>query len=111
MASNYEGSMQADPLRNIDAALQRLVQVAEHLAEGDSEGHVRRSVEELRAAFAGRAPVEPAVARVVRSLQMFTSTTHDRRRREFANHASGISKVGTALEELLPELRRIGFEV
>jgi hypothetical protein len=55
--------------------------------------------------------VEPAVARVVRSLQMFTSTTHDRRRREFANHASGISKVGTALEELLPELRRIGFEV
>ncbi|HSC25804.1 MAG TPA: hypothetical protein VLD67_00935 [Vicinamibacterales bacterium] len=104
--------MQGDALGRIDLALQRIARLAEHLPDGDTEEHVRRSVSELRAAFDGRAPMEPAVARVVRSLQLLTGANHGGRRRVFDDRAPGIDRMDAALEsELLPELRRMGFDV
>ena len=96
----------------VDAALVHLGQLAARLEEGDRHGHVKRCVTELQTAFAARAPVEPAVGRVLRSLQMVISDGADGSRREFQQSAPGLGRVGTALEaELLPALRQLGFEV
>jgi hypothetical protein len=86
--------MEDGTFARVDAALVHLGQLAARLEEGDRHGHVKRCITELQTAFAARAPIEPAVGRVLRSLQMV------------------ISRVGTALEaELLPALRQLGFEV
>jgi hypothetical protein len=73
---------------------------------------VRRTVEELRAAFAARAPIEPAVARLRESLEMLRGTNHDGARREFWRRAPTLEYLGSVIDqELLPGLRRLGFEV
>jgi hypothetical protein len=104
--------MQAQTFVYVDSAIERVARLAERLTEGDPDGHVRRSVEELRAAFAARAPVEPVVARVLRSVELLTAANHDGCRREFDHRAPGVERIAAALKtDLLPELRRLGFEV
>jgi hypothetical protein len=96
---------------HIDTTLARLADLADGL-RADPDGHVRRSVEELRAAFATRGPIEPAVGRVRESMEMLRTGNHDGARREFQRRASSLDHLGDVVEaELLPGLRRLGFEV
>lgn len=98
-------------LAEIDTTLAHLERLAEEL-KADPDGHVRRSVEELRGAFAARGPIEPAVARVRDSVQMLRRGNQDGSRREFQRRAPGLEHLVDVVEqELLPHLRRLGFDV
>ena len=98
-------------LTTIDNCLGQIVDLAEKL-RSDPDGHVRRSVEELRGTFASRGPVEPAVARVRRSVEMLRAGNRDESRREFQRRAPGLDHLDHIVErELLPDLRRLGFDV
>jgi len=98
-------------LAQIEATLARIEELAGTL-RADPDGHVRRSIEELRAAFASRGVVEPAVARVRESVRMLRRGNHDEPRREFQRRAVGLDHLEAAVDdELLPCLRRLGFDV
>jgi hypothetical protein len=98
-------------LAQVDTTLANLERLAEEL-RADPDRHVRRSVEELRAAFAARGPIEPAVARVRDSMEMLRRGNHDGSRREFQRCTPGLERLGELVEqELVPDLRRLGFEV
>jgi hypothetical protein len=100
-----------EKLKEIDGVLTRIAHLAEEL-RADPDGHVRRSVEELRSAFTDRRPVEPAVARVRDSVAMLRSGNQSGLRREFQRRAQGLDYLEHVVEqELLPGLRRLGFEV
>ena len=100
-----------DQLNHIDTMLVRLVSIAEALP-AESSGHVQRSVEELRAAFAARTAIEPAVARVRESLSMLRIGNRAGARREFQRRGPGLDQLGYVIEqELLPSLRRLGFDL
>lgn len=95
----------------VDTILTRMVQLADEL-RADPDGHVRRSVEELRNAFDTRAAMEPAVARVRRSMALLAASNREVSRREFQRRAQGLDHLGYIVDhELLPDLRRLGFEV
>ena len=98
-------------LAQIDTALTHLADLAGGL-RADPDGHVRRSVEELRTAFDARNAIEPAVARVRDSMDMLRSGNQTGSRREFRRRATGLDHLSDVVEqELLPHLRRLGFEV
>ena len=98
-------------LAHIETTLARIAHLAEEL-KADPDGHVRRSVEELRAAFVARAAIEPAVARVRESIEMLTAENRGGTRREFQRRTPGLDHLGGVVEgELLPDLRRLGFYV
>jgi hypothetical protein len=95
----------------IDTVVTRVEQLAEEL-QVDPDGHVRRSATELRAAFSGRGAIEPAVARMRESVRMLRRENQEGSRREFQRLAHGLDYLQQVVErELLPNLRRIGFEV
>lgn len=103
-------AMSANPFADVEAALQRLAQLADELLEADANGDVRSSVERLRCAFAGREQLEPAVAGVLRSVQALALPAAARR--QAPADAPEVDRVSSALRlQLLPELRRIGFDV
>jgi hypothetical protein len=98
--------------------LARIVQalaLVERLAaklQDDGDGHLRRSAAELRSAFDSRSAIEPAVARVRGSLDMLKRANHQGSRREFQRRARGVDYFEQVVEqELLPNLRRVGFDV
>ena len=96
-------------LLHIDTVLARIERLAQEL-QSDPDGHVRRSANELRAAFESRSAIEPAVARVRDSVHMLRSGDRDGSRREFQRRAHGVDHLEQVVEqELLPHLRRIGF--
>ena len=98
-------------LARIDVVLERVERLAETL-HTDPDRHVLRSANELRAAFCARLAIEPAVARVRDGLDMLRSGNHAGTRREFKRRAHGVDHLERVMEqELLPELRRVGFEV
>ena len=98
-------------LERIDTKLVSLNRLAEGLL-ADPDKHVQRSIQELRAAFASRSAIEPVVARVRRSLTMLRSGNHAGSRKEWERRAAGLDRISDLVElELLPDLRRIGFEV
>jgi hypothetical protein len=98
-------------LAHIGALLARIERLAEEL-RADPDGHVRRSVTELRDAFETRAAVEPAVVRVRHSVQMLWRDNHEGARREFQKRSQGLDHLqGVIANELLPHLRRMGFDV
>jgi uncharacterized protein (DUF2342 family) len=100
-----------DTLAEIDTLLTRIERLSEEL-QTDPDGHVHRSTAELRAAFEGRRAIEPAVARVRESIVMLRTGNRDGPRREFQRRAHGVDYLETVLDrELLPNLRRLGFEV
>jgi hypothetical protein len=98
-------------LSQIDGVLARIERLADDL-QADPGGHVRRSANELRAAFADRGPVEPAVARVRESVRMLRRGNQEGSRREFQRLSHGVDFLEQVVEEeLIPNLRRIGFDV
>lgn len=98
-------------LAEIDRLLTRIERLAQEL-QADPDGHVRRSATELRAAFAARGALEPAVARVRDSVVMLRSGNRDGSRREFQRRAHGVDHLEEVVErELLPSLRRLGFDL
>jgi hypothetical protein len=95
-------------LAQIETVLARIERLAEDLCL-DPDELVRRSARELRAAFDLREAMEPAVARVRDS----GHTLRDRRG-SCALHppTPAVEHLQQVLEqELVPNLRRIGFEV
>jgi hypothetical protein len=98
-------------LNHIDTMLARVAQLAGAL-KVDPDSEVSRSVTELRAAFTTRCAVEPAVARVRGSLRMLRTGNRAGTRREFQRCAPSLDHLEDFLErQLLPDLRRLGFEV
>ena len=98
-------------LAEIEMMLLRIEHLAEEL-RADPDGHVRRSVEELRAAFVAREAVEPAVARLRESMAMLSTENRGGTRREYQRRAPGLDHLaGVVDDELLPYLRGIGFNV
>ena len=95
----------------IKTVLARIERLAEQLRV-DPDGHVRRSAQELRAVFDERGAVEPAVARIRDSVSMLRRDNQNGSRREFQKRAPGVDQLEDVVEqELLPNLRQIGFEV
>ena len=95
----------------IDRTIARIVNLAADL-RADPDGHVRRSVQELRDTFETRGPVEPAVSRVRESLSMLQAGNQQGLRREFQRRAPGVDQLSQVVEqELLPDLRRLGFDL
>ena len=98
-------------LSQIDAVLLRIERLATGL-RADADGHVRRSVNELRSAFEARGSMEPAVARVRTSVLMLRRCNREGSRREFQRRSHGVDHLDRVIEqELVPNLRRVGFEV
>ena len=103
--------MKPDVFAGVVVALARVTMIAERLLDGDSEGHVRRSIEEFANAFARRENIGPAVARMRQSIVMLHEARGDGSRRAFERDRTLIADLDAAIEtQLLPELRRLGFE-
>ena len=95
-----------EPFEDIAAALDRVTSIAERLPDEI----VRSSARELQRTFAERGSVEPAVGRLRRSVLRLSQNAP-----AAAPHAPQ-AKVVTQLDsviadQLLPELRRVGFDV
>ena len=100
-----------EKLAEIDVVLARIERLAEDLVQ-DPDHHVLRSANELRTAFCSRLAIEPAVSRIRDGLDMLRSGNHVGTRREFNRRAHGVDHLEQVMEhELLPQLRRVGFNV
>ena len=98
-------------LGQIEGLLGRVELLASQL-RSDPDRHVQRSARELRAAFDNRRAIEPVIARMRESVRMLRQSNHDGSRREFRRRAGGLDYLDQVVEaELLPQLRRVGFEV
>ena len=98
-------------LAEIKTVLLRFERLADEL-QTDPDGHVRRSAMELREAFDARQAMEPAVARMRTSILMLRTGNRDGARREFRRREHGVDHLAEVMNcELLPTLRRLGFEV
>lgn len=112
VGANPLGSVKPDVFAAVVVALARVTAVADRLLEGDTEGHVRRSIEEFALAFARREPIPPAVARLRSSIVMLYESRAAGARRAFERDRELIRDLDIAIEEgLVPELRRLGFDV
>jgi hypothetical protein len=106
-----EGRRMNGSLVQIDTVLAHIERLAEEL-QLDPDGSVRRSATELRAAFGARGAIEPAVARMRDSVQVLRRDNQDPSRHECQPQLHGLDQFEQAVEyQLLPHLRRIGFEV
>jgi hypothetical protein len=105
----------AMPVENftpIETALRSVDEFAGRLPAGDAEAHVRRSLDEVRTAFTTRAALEPPVDRLLRSLTMLNSSAAQGALRRFRRRSVSSARLLSAIQrELLPALRRVGFEV
>jgi hypothetical protein len=104
-------AMPVEDFAPIEAALHSVDEFAGRLPAGDPENHVRRSLDELRTAFTTRAAIEPPVDRLLRSLTMLNSSAAQGAlpfRRQSVCSARLLSAIQ---RDLLPALRRVGFEV
>ena len=98
-------------LAEIESLLARIERLAVELGD-DPDGHVRRSAAELRAAFVTRAAIEAPVHRIRSGLVMLRRTNQEGTRRAFRNRAHAVDHLEGVLHgQLLPMLRRVGFEV
>jgi hypothetical protein len=92
-----------EPFEQIAAALDRVTSIAERVPDDV----VRSSARELQRTFAERGSVEPAVGRLQNSLSRL-SQDEQRRSAEW----KVVTQLDAAIaEQLLPELRRVGFDV
>jgi hypothetical protein len=105
--------MRPDIFAGVVIALARVTAIAERLHDGDDEGRVRRSIDDFAVAFARREAIGPAVASMRNSIVML----HDGGGEAVPLDASEgdkslIEDLDAAIErQLLPELRRLGFEL
>ena len=107
--------MPDEDFTSIEAALQVVEKFSSRLTVGDAEGHVRRSVDELCAAVTKKEGIEPAVDRLLRGLRALDDADDARaarRRRDFGRESLAVDRLLDAVqEELLPALRRVGYQV
>jgi hypothetical protein len=104
--------MPDEDFTSIEAALQVVEKFASRLTVGDAEGHVRRSVDELCAAVTKKEGIEPAVDRLLRGLRGLDDARAARRHRDFGRESPAVDRLLDAVqEELLPALRRLGYQV
>jgi hypothetical protein len=104
--------MKPDVFAGVVIALAKVTTIAERLLDGDVEGHVRRSIEEFAVAFARREAIAPVVARMRNSIVMLHDSREVGLRRAFERDKALIQGLDAAIEErLLPELRRLGFDL
>jgi hypothetical protein len=97
---------------HIEAAIHSVVYSVGQLPAGDAESHVRRSLDELHTAFTTRSAIEPRVQRLLGSMQMLNSACAQGALRRFRRGSSRRARVLSIIQtELLPALRRVGFEV
>ena len=100
-----------EKLSDVAAILSRIAHLAGELGN-DPDGHVRRSAAELGVAFATRGAIEPAFARLQQSIDMLRHNNHVGSRRESERRAPGVDQLGDVIaQELLPDLRRLGFDL
>jgi hypothetical protein len=96
----------------IEAAIHSVVESVGRLPAGDAESHVRRSLNELHSAFTTRSAIEPPVERLLGSVRMLNSSCAQGAMRRFLRGSSSRARVLCVIQnELLPALRRVGFEV
>ena len=92
-----------EPFEQIAAALDHVTSIAERVPDDV----VRSSARELQRTFAARGSVEPAVGRLQNSLSRLSQDEL----RQASQHKI-VSQLDAAIaNQLLPELRRVGFEV
>ena len=108
--------MPDEDFTSIEAALQVVEKFASRLTVGDAEGHVRRSVDELCAAVRKeerkKEGIESAVDRLLRGLRGLDDARAARGRRDFGRESPAVDRLLDAVqEELLPALRRVGYQV
>jgi len=90
-----------EPFKNIAAALDRVTSIAEHVPDDV----VKSSARELQRTFAERGLVEPAVDRLQDSVSKLS-------KHEPPPHEKIVKQLDSVIaEQLLPELRRVGFDV
>ena len=98
-------------LEHIETVLERIQRLAEGL-RADPRGRVHRSATELRDAFETRKAIEPADAEVLDNVKVLRRHNHGGSRREFQRRAHGLDYLEHVIvQDLLPQLRRIGFDV
>ena len=104
--------MADEDFTSVEAALQVVEKFASRLTAGDAEGHVRRSVDELCAAVAKKEESQFAVDRQLRGLRRLDDARTAGGRRDFQTESPAVDRLLEAVqEELLPTLRRVGYEV
>ena len=104
--------MPDEDFTSIEAVLQVVEKFASRLTVGDAEGHVRCSVDELSAAVTKKEVIEPAVDRLLRGLRGLDDARAARRRRDFGRASPAVDRLLDAVQkELLPALRRVGYQV
>jgi hypothetical protein len=90
-----------EPFKDIAAALDRITSIAERVPDDV----VRSSARELQRTFDERGSVEPAVGRLRSSVSRLAKD-------EQPPDARIVSQLDSAIDNhLLPELRRVGFDV
>jgi hypothetical protein len=93
-----------EPFSGIAAALDQVTSIAERLPDDV----VRSSARELKQAFAQRGSVEPAVGRLQRSVSRLSQSAGP----GSARQEKIVSQLDAVIaDQLLPELRRVGFDV
>ena len=90
-----------EPFKNIAEALDRIASIAERVPDDV----VQTSARELQRTFAERGSVEPALDRLQTSVSRLARASVPQRERILSQLDAAIA------EQLLPELRRVGFEV
>ena len=91
-----------EPFEGIAAALDRVTSIAERLPDDV----VRTSARELQRTFVQRGSVEPAVSRLQRSVSRLTQDARAVPQKKIVSQLDSV-----IAEQLLPELRRVGFDV
>ena len=92
-----------EPFEEIAAAIDHVTSIAERVPDDV----VRSSARELQRTFAERGSVEPAVGRLRSSLSRLSGDQHRR-----GTERKVVTQLDAAIaEQLLPELRRVGFDV
>ena len=95
-----------DPLRRL------IDEFAARLPEGEREDDVRRALARTQLALREIRGVESAVRELVTSLHQLDEDTVGGRRREFQRNSPAVGRLLEALQEdLLPILRRSGYQV
>jgi hypothetical protein len=90
-----------EPFKDIAAAIDRVTSIAERVPDDV----VRTSARELQRTFAERGSVEPAVDRLQDSVSRLAKSAPPQREKIVNQLDAAIA------DQLLPELRRVGFEV
>lgn len=96
----------------LESAYRLVDTFARRLPQGEREDEVRRSLADTLLALRDARGVEDAVRQLVQTLHQLDEGHAGGARREFQRNAPAVGRMLEALqEELLPLLRRAGYEV